>query len=103
MNAQQIAEALMDRGISFEVCRNNGVTYYLPSDGFYKSDGMASLYDDPCGETVLTTRYNGRKVVTEPMDIVAESKDWHDYSEDRLAYWATPPSHWAALYAELPA
>lgn len=101
MKAQEIAEALMDRGVAFEVSRGSGVTHYAPTNGFYKSDGMAYLVDEPGGDTVLHARYQSRNVVTSPEDVIRESKQWHEYSEDRGEGWRVPPTVWQALYDEL--
>lgn len=91
---------LAHKGISTSVESHNGALGATFNDGFYKSDGCASL----CvidGHLFLCARYDSKTPINGIEDIVRCSMGWYEYSRDRFDGWATPPAHWAALYAEL--
>jgi hypothetical protein len=101
MNAQEIAMWLVSRGVLVEMRQTATGVVYEPRDGFYKSDGIACIFDTPHGPPVLHARYGEVTELRDPYDVVRESKQWHEFSADRFAGWADPPQHWVDLYAEI--
>lgn len=102
MKAHELALWLVSHGVEVTMKSDrDGSIAYSPTEGFYKSDGIASFSDED-GTIVLRTRYDGRCEIREPMDLVRESRKWHEISRSRFDGWATPPDAWAALYLQLP-
>lgn len=101
MDARELAEWLVKRGVSV-VMRplDSARIAYEPEDGFYKSDGCVH-FSDHDGAVLLTTRYENQQVIGHPLQLVRESREWHNSSRERLAGWNEPPAHWSNLYAML--
>ncbi len=102
MKSHDLAIWLVNNGVEVTMQDGgDGRIAYSPNDGFYKSDWIAS-FSDQDGRIVLRTRYDGRCEIQEPMDLVRESKKWHELSKSRFAGWASPSDAWTALYLQLP-
>lgn len=90
---------LTKSGVRMKVEAREGRLMASFEDGFYKSDGLAYLCVEN-GLLYLHSRYSGKDEICSYRDIVEHSRRWYEYSKDKFAGWATPPSIWAKLYAE---
>jgi len=92
-----IVMQLVDLGVNVTLnldCDGRIATF---ESGFYKSDGQAKLKQ--IGEKVyLLTRYGQKDEITDVLDVVEVSMDWHKKSKGRYHGWINPAQDWAALY-----
>lgn len=92
-----ILNEIISLGISVNVCQTNGVQEIRFNNGFYKSDGIAVLFERD-GDLFLKTRYHQENKIATVDDVVAVSKEWWYFSRDRCDSWANPHCDWVNLY-----
>lgn len=95
-----VVAQLAKKGVRTTVEVRDGILAASFQDGFYKSDGCTYLQPDD-GRLYLHARYNEKTEVNSYQDIIQCSYDWYQRSKERFHGWSTPPSNWAALYAEI--
>lgn len=96
-NILHLAEKLAEAAIDIILRKGEDSLTIEFIDGFYKSDGNASIYQD-VDNLILSTQYGQKDIINNITDIVKISKLWHERSLDRYDGWAIPPTHWQNLY-----